>query len=221
MSKPFQYSCTKDLRHYLRPLLTSDELAHLKQYFYYQKNLARHLIKYQRLLTSEYNHQGIRYNNRLFIDKKTFINLGFSPLRSNPNLFVINEKRFNQILNISHTESSPSKHVIDSPVSPILSIDNSIFDIKPIDTTISKLIKCSTLIAEGHGIANIMYPPINIDSSQLYTFQTRHGWKDEDISLSKTSKKILNRSLFRREINSKSSDIHLFTTTDKISQNEV
>jgi hypothetical protein len=56
MTKIFDLSsCTKNLRGYLKPLATTDELIRLKQYFYYQKNLARRLINYQRLLTLKYN----------------------------------------------------------------------------------------------------------------------------------------------------------------------
>lgn len=55
MNKIFALShCTNNIRYYLKPLPTTNELIRLKQYFYYQKNLAQHLIKSHRLLTIKY-----------------------------------------------------------------------------------------------------------------------------------------------------------------------
>jgi len=140
--------CTNDLRHYLKPLPTTNELFRLKQYFYYQKNLAMRLINYQRLLTSNYNHK----------------------------LFNIHPNTIN-------------KRQINSPLesqTPVSSIDHTQPPIRNIDTPIIKLNTCSTLIATGHGIAKRISSLMDTDTEQL-----NHGAIDEDISLSRTCKKIL------------------------------
>jgi len=163
--------CTNDLRHYLKPLSTTNELFRLKQYFYYQKDLAIRLINYQRLLTSKYNRrQSIRYNH-----KKLFKNFRLSSIRSNSN-----EKRFNRISN----SSTISKSRLESQTS-LISINRT----KNSNTTIIKLNTCSTLIATGHGISKSMSSVIYNDNEQ-----SNHGILDEDISLSKICKKIFNRS---------------------------
>ncbi|CAF2525958.1 unnamed protein product [Rotaria sp. Silwood2] len=197
--------CTKDFHPYFTSLLTPDEIFYLKQYFYYQKNLAVHLMKYQRLLLSKYNRQGIRFNYKLYIDKKTFENFGFSPIRSKPNLFIMNEKQFNRILNSldirrNHLQSI-KPHKIQSqlkPDLPLILIHNIESHIKNIDTKIIKLNTCSTLIANGHGISKTISSSTNNDKKQL-----NHHTIYEDISLSKACQNILNRSLFRRLNNPK------------------
>jgi hypothetical protein len=177
--------CTNDLRHYLKPLSTTNELFRLKQYFFYQKNLAINLINYQRLLTSKYNH-------KLYIDKNLFENFRLSSIRSNINVFIINKKRFNRILNSSNTQQiNINKQQRNSPLTfktSVSSIDHTETQIKNINTTIIKLNTCSTLIATGHGIAMNMFSLINNDLEQW-----NHGLIHEDISLSKKCNKILNQ----------------------------
>jgi len=184
--------CTNDLRHYLKPLSTTNELFRLKQYFSYQKNLSINLINYQRLLISKYNHQTIRYNHKLYIDKNLFENFGLSPIRSNLNVFIINEKRFNRILNSSNIQQiNINKYQRNSPLTfkiSFSSIDHTETQIKNINTTIIKLNTCSTLIATGHGISTSMSSSINNDLEQW-----NHGLIHEDISLSKKCKKIFNQ----------------------------
>ncbi|CAF1225910.1 unnamed protein product [Rotaria sp. Silwood1] len=162
-------------------------------------------MKYQRLLISEYNHQGIRFNYRLCIDKKTFENFGFSPIRSKPNLFIMNEKRFNRILNLLN---APQNHLQSIKAYqtqtqlkldlPLISLDNIESHIKNIDTKMIKLNTCSTLIANGHGISKIISSSIKNDRKQL-----NHRKIYEDISLSKSYQNTPNRSLFRRSNNAK------------------
>jgi hypothetical protein len=223
MAKTFNLShipyCTNDIRHYLKSLPTTNEFVRLKQYFSYQKHFTIRLINYQRLLISEYNRQGIRYNNRLYLDKKTFENYGLSPLRLNPNVLIINEKRFNRVLNSLHIHQNSlqdiQKHSIHIPLESKESID-SIDNIEShTDTTIIKLNTCSKLIATGHGITKIISSLDKKNSEEL-----NHRTIDEDISLSKTCKRIPSRSLLRRQINPKSSNIYLFTIPDKLSHKQ-
>lgn len=188
MTKTFEPHCIKDLRHYLKPLPTTDDLLRLKQYFYYQKNLARRLINYQRLLTSKY----IRFN----VNKK---NLELLPIRSNQNVHI--NKR--QIL---ESEASVTSIDNNNPEPPI----------KKIGTTVIKLNICSTLIAAGRGIVKILPSSINTDIEAL-----NYSSIDEDISLSKTCKKVFSRSLLRRQIKRKLSNISSFIAPDKQSQNEL
>jgi hypothetical protein len=132
--------CTKDLRHFLKPLPTTDELLRLKQYFHYQKNLARRLINYQRSLTTKYIRRDIRFNVDNCQIPKTL-----------PDIHHINKRQ-----------------ILDSKTS-VTSIDNTKPEspIKKIDTIIIKLNTCSTLIATGHGIATIKPSPITTDIEQL------------------------------------------------------
>ncbi len=219
----FSFSMTKTFNLSYTPYCTNDptnEFVRLKQYFSYHKHFTIRLINYQRLLISEYNRQGRRYNNRLYLDKKTFENYGLSPLRSNPNVLIVNEKRFNRALDSLHIHQSSLHDIKKHPIHIPLESKESIASIDNIeshtDTIIIKLNTCSTLIATGHGITEIVSSLDKKNSEQL----PNHRTIDEEISLSKTCKKIRSRSLLRKQINPKLSNIYLFTIPDKISHNE-
>jgi len=102
-------NCMMNIRNYLKPFVSNIELLHFKRSLYRQKILITRLIRYQGLFIhiygpSKYFQQGIRYNNTLYVDRETFEHFGFSPLRNNPQMFIINEKRFNQKKNLNHCQ---------------------------------------------------------------------------------------------------------------------
>ncbi|UJR09173.1 hypothetical protein I4U23_013421 [Adineta vaga] len=227
MTKPFDYSsipyCIKDLRHYFEPRITINELNRLKNYFDYQKDFRLKLINYQRQLLSTYNRQCIRYKNQLYIDKNTFENYGFSVLRSNPNILIINEKRFNRSINFYNVQQKCLRniqkyqtYVQTEPQETIPSNDNIQSQNKTMTPIIIKLMTCSTLIATGYGNAKRESLLHDIDTDQL-----KYKTTDEDISLStKMYKKVSNRILLRRRAKVQSSNTYLFTTSDEIIPNE-
>ncbi|CAF1681182.1 unnamed protein product [Rotaria magnacalcarata] len=183
--------CSKDLYSHFKLNSTTNELSRLKQYFSYQKKLAVYLIKQQRSVISEFNRQGIRFCHKLCIDKETFNIYGFSPLRSNPNLFLINEKQFNRILNSLDIEQNhlhlikqnETQSIVKSDPSFSL-IDNSDSQLKKPDKNPIELNRCSSLIASGHGISKTITSLMNID-----TKQSNLGLIYQDVSLSKKMSK--------------------------------
>ncbi|CAF4546969.1 unnamed protein product [Rotaria socialis] len=165
--------CTKNLYSHFKLNSTPDELHRLKQYLFYQKKLAVYLIKQHRSVISEFNRQGFRFCHKLCIDKKTFDFYGFSPLRSNPNLFLINEKQFNRILNSLDIEQNHlhlikqnETHSIVKSDPSFSSIDNSDSQLKTLDKNPLKLNRCSSLIASGHGISKAITSLMNDDTKQ-------------------------------------------------------
>ncbi|CAF1092728.1 unnamed protein product [Adineta steineri] len=175
----------------------------------------RYLIKYQRLLLSEYHRQSNRYYYKLFTDKKTLENYGYFLLRSNPNIFVINEKRSNQTFNFHNVRQNHLQHINKHKIDVELQPKQSIIS-KSLDTPIITLHTCSTLIATGHGIISKIIPVLH--NPEQLNYKTID---DEDISLSKTCRQTSNRIVLRRYMNSKSSNNYLFTTSNKRTQEEL
>ncbi|CAF1100573.1 unnamed protein product [Adineta ricciae] len=225
MTKLFDYSsipyCTKDLRHYFQPVVTPNDLQRLKKIFHEQNHRRMKLLNYQRQLLSIYNHQSIRYKNQLYVDKHMLENYGFSVLRSNPNVLITNERRFNQEMYSPVAQSNRLHNItkILTEQQETTPLTNSIeFETKKINPIVIKLTICSTLIATGHGRINQIH-------SSLYPIDfvpLKYDTTDEDVSLSRMmSRKTPNRILLRRQAKPQSSNMYLFTTSDKPSPNEL
>jgi len=92
-------------------------------------------------------------------------------------------------IRVNSIKSDIDQNSIPKPqINSQLELKPSINSIKHIDTPIIKLNICSTLIATGHGIA-----PKTSSLIDMNTKQVNYETLDEDISLSKTCRKILNR----------------------------